>query len=305
MEIALNRDSGVSIRDQLVTQLELRILDGSLGPGQRLPSVRALARRLKVHANTVSAAYQDLESAGHVRLQRGSGVFVNAAGATLPQDARGLDDLIRLTLHLAMRKGFGAVEIRTAVERWLAAAPPDRIVVVDPVSDMAAVLVHELKQRLRKPVVFLLSRGPEEGPGAARRRARPGVALLPPEPARAFARRGRRGPAPRASPEDRKALLAVPAGSIVLAVASSASLLPFANVVFKSMRGDEILLETCLVKDVRAWHRLASAADVVIADVLAAAAVRRVAPRKLREVQIVPEATLGRLRHALEFVTPR
>ena len=60
MDIFVNRRGGVPVRDQLVTQLELKILGGDLARGQRLPSVRALARRLKVHHNTVSAAYQDL-----------------------------------------------------------------------------------------------------------------------------------------------------------------------------------------------------------------------------------------------------
>lgn len=305
MDIPLNRSSGVPIRDQLVTHLELRILDGSLPPGQRLPSVRGLARRLKVHANTVSAAYQDLEAAGHVKLQRGSGVFVRDAGSWAPQDARGLDEMIRLTLHLALRKGFGALEIRRAVERWLAAAPPDRIVVVDPVPQMAALLVHELKQRLRLPVAACsleaLARDPKLLSG--------GLALVLPYHVEAL-----RQIAPGAGVEvlhlqlpeaDRQALRALPTGSIVLAVASSPTLLPFAEVLFRSLRGDEILLETRLLADARGWRRLIPAADLVLADAIAAAGVRRHAPRKLREVRMVPDATLSRLRDALELVTPR
>jgi DNA-binding transcriptional regulator YhcF (GntR family) len=305
MDIPLNRASGVPIRDQLVTHLELRILDGTLKPGQRLPSVRALARRLKVHPNTVSAAYQDMEAAGNVKLQRGSGVFVRDAGSWAPEDARGLDEMIRLALHLALRKGFGAAEIRRAVERWLAAAPPDRIVVVDAVPEMAALLAHELKQRLgvRASTCSLeeLKREPERLAGAlalalpfyvqALRRIAPGAGL--------------RVLHMQLSAEDRQAILALPAGSIVLVVASSPALLPFAQVVFKGMRGDEILLETRLLSDAREWKRLVRAADLVIVDALSAAAVRRASPRKLREVRMIPDATLARLKDALEFITPR
>ena len=79
MEIVLNRRGGVPVREQIATQLQLQILGGNLAHGQRLPSVRALARRLRVHHNTVSAAYQDLQAAGHVQLKRGSGVFVRRA----------------------------------------------------------------------------------------------------------------------------------------------------------------------------------------------------------------------------------
>ena len=151
MEIVLNRRGGVSVRDQLVTQLEMKILDGSLAAGQRLPSVRALARRLKIHHNTVSAAYQDLEAAGHVELQRGSGVFVRRAGIATLAEARGLDEMIRLALHFAFRQGFKGPEIRTAVERWLAASPPDRVLVVDPSMEMAELLAHEIRSVLSVP----------------------------------------------------------------------------------------------------------------------------------------------------------
>ena len=47
-------------------------------------------------------------------------------------EAAGLDEMLRLALHAAFRKGFTGREIRAAVERWLAAAPPDRVVIVDP-----------------------------------------------------------------------------------------------------------------------------------------------------------------------------
>src|SRR3954471_21578150 len=81
MDIVLNRRAGVSVRDQLVAQIEMNILGGALGPGQRMPSVRALARRLSVHPNTVSAAYQELQDAGYVERRQGSGVFLCAETA--------------------------------------------------------------------------------------------------------------------------------------------------------------------------------------------------------------------------------
>jgi DNA-binding transcriptional regulator YhcF (GntR family) len=82
-----------------MAQLELKILSGALKHGQRLPSVRSLARRLQVHHNTVSAAYQDLEAAGHVELRRGAGVFVSHEGPSALSEARGLDEMIRMALH--------------------------------------------------------------------------------------------------------------------------------------------------------------------------------------------------------------
>jgi GntR family transcriptional regulator len=305
MDIVLNRRGGVPVRDQIVTQLEMKILEGSLAQGQRLPSVRALARRLKVHHNTVSAAYQDLEAAGHVELQRGSGVFVRRSGAATLAEARGLDEMIRLALHTAYRKGFATPEIRAAVERWMAAVPPDRVLVVDPSMEMAELLAHEIRSVLAVTVTPCalddFAREPARAAGAmtvvlpyhleAVRAAAPGVAvqvvtLEVPEAVR-------------------KALEAVPAGSIVLVVSHAPTVLPFASVFLRSLRGDEVLAETRLLSAPREWKRLIKAADLVLADALSVEAVRKAAPRRLREVKVVPEAALALLRQALTAVVPQ
>ena len=305
LDFVLNRRGGVPIRDQLLTQLELKILDGSLAHGQRLPSVRSLARRLKIHHNTVSAAYQDLEEAGHVELQRGSGVFVRRAGATALPEAKGLDEMIRLALHAAFRKGFSGVEIRAAVERWLAAAPPDRVVVVDPSPEMGELLVHELKQLLRIPAssctIEDVGRDPACVAGAL-------TLVLPYHLAAVSAL------APEASVEvvtlevsepDRKAVAALKEGSIVLFVSHSPTVLPFASVFLRSLRGDEILVETRLLAAAREWKRLVKVADLVFADSLSVATVRAAGARHLREIRVVQLSSLERLRDALTIVVPR
>ena len=57
MQLWLAKDSEVPLREQLIAQIKLAILSQDLKPGQKLPSTRELARRFKIHANTVSAAY--------------------------------------------------------------------------------------------------------------------------------------------------------------------------------------------------------------------------------------------------------
>jgi DNA-binding transcriptional regulator YhcF (GntR family) len=64
MRLWIARTGSIPVREQLVAQLLLTILSGDLRAGQRLPSTRDLARRLKIHANTVSAAYSELEREG-------------------------------------------------------------------------------------------------------------------------------------------------------------------------------------------------------------------------------------------------
>jgi DNA-binding transcriptional regulator YhcF (GntR family) len=55
VRIWISRQSTIPVREQLSAQLRFGILSGRLAPAEHLPSVRELARRLKVHANTVSA----------------------------------------------------------------------------------------------------------------------------------------------------------------------------------------------------------------------------------------------------------
>src|SRR5438132_14283555 len=76
MQLWFARDSEVSIREQLVTQFILGILSDDLAPGQRLPSTRELARRFRLHPNTVSAGYRQLKREGWVEFRHGSGVYV-------------------------------------------------------------------------------------------------------------------------------------------------------------------------------------------------------------------------------------
>ena len=305
MDIVLNRKGGVPVRDQLVAQLELKILGGDLPAGHRLPSVRSLARRLKVHHNTVSAAYQALEDSGHVELRRGAGVFVRRSGAMAFAEALGLDEMIRIALHTAFSKGFKGPEIRAAVERWLAAVPPDRIVVVDPAREMGELLVHEVTTHIGVPASSCtpgdLARDPAILSGA--------LALMLPYHLETVRRL-----APSAAVEvltlevaedDRRAIAGLPVGSIVLIVSRSPTVLPFASVVMRSLRGDEILVEPRLLAATKEWRRLVKAADMVFADGLSADTLRRAGARKLREFRVVTDAAVARLKQALKVVVPR
>jgi GntR family transcriptional regulator len=305
MDIVLNRRGGVPVRDQLVTQLELKILGGTLAHGQRLPSVRSLARRLKVHHNTVSAAYQDLVAAGRVQLLRGSGVFVRGGGPQNLPDARGLDEMIRLALHTAFARGFTGDEIRAAVERWLAAAPPDRVVVVDPSPEMGELLVHEIRQALGMAATSCTIEDVQRDPG----RLSGALAVVLPFHLGDL-RRLVQGVAMEVlhlelSERERRTIVSLPAGTIALVVSHTQAILPFAQTLLHSIRGDDLVVQTHTLAEGREWRRVARAADVVFADALSVDAVRRVHPRRLGEFRLVSGSALERLREAVTVVVPR
>jgi len=74
----VNRTSGVPLGTQLVDQIRDAIAEGALTEGDRLPSVRELARTAGVNVNTVRAVYARLEADGIARREHGRGTFVAA-----------------------------------------------------------------------------------------------------------------------------------------------------------------------------------------------------------------------------------
>jgi DNA-binding transcriptional regulator YhcF (GntR family) len=306
MDLVLNRRGGVPMRGQLVAQLELQILGGALKPGQRLPSVRALARRLDLHANTVSAAYQDLAASGHVERRRGAGVFVTRRTPASLEEARSLDDMIRLALRAAFRKGHTALEVRDAVERWLESAMPEKLVVVDPSQEMGELVAREIRDVLAAPVASCSIKQAEADPALLAG----ALVLTLPYHAGTVARI-----APRAalevlhlefSPKDQELIQDLPEGATVLVVSHSPTILPFATVLLRALRGEDVLAEVKLLARMREWKRVLPVADLVLADVLAADALRPLRPRRMREFRVLSPAALKRLRESLgPIVAPR
>jgi GntR family transcriptional regulator len=101
-------ESGVPIYVQLREQLLGAIGAGVLAPGDQMPTMRQVAVALKVDLNTVRHAYDELERAGAIRLERGRGSFVADAPPTIDADVRAarLDNLARQSLAMAQAQGI-------------------------------------------------------------------------------------------------------------------------------------------------------------------------------------------------------
>jgi GntR family transcriptional regulator len=73
---------GAPIYQQIVDQIQFRIMSGQLEVGDELPTIRGLAESLRVNPNTVARAYRELETDGLVEKRRTTGTFV----AELPEN---------------------------------------------------------------------------------------------------------------------------------------------------------------------------------------------------------------------------
>ena len=153
MQLWFARGSEVTIREQLVTQVILGILSDDLGPGQRLPSTRELARRFRLHPNTVSAGYRQLERERWVEFRHGSGVYVRGRKPELvPSSALALDQLIARLFRSARELGAPLSTVRSRLRQWLELQPPDHFLFIEPEEELRRIVAAEIERAVTFPV---------------------------------------------------------------------------------------------------------------------------------------------------------
>lgn len=121
MRITLGDDERAAASHRLVRAIEGRIHRGSLGPGARLPTVRALAEQLELAPNTVAKAYRILEEDGLIEGRGRRGTFVAERLPARPPDReRRLAEAAEAFARRGAQLGFGRAEVRRALQRALA-----------------------------------------------------------------------------------------------------------------------------------------------------------------------------------------
>ena len=86
MKLIISNVSGVPIYEQIKQQVKAAILSGELKEEDTLPSLRTLAKDLKISVLTVTRAYTELEQEGFVRNVQGRGCFVLGSGSELMKE---------------------------------------------------------------------------------------------------------------------------------------------------------------------------------------------------------------------------
>ena len=77
MNINISNTSTIPLYEQIQSQIKSQILNGNLKPGEGLPSIRNLAKELKVSIITTKRAYEVLEKDGFIETVVGKGTFVS------------------------------------------------------------------------------------------------------------------------------------------------------------------------------------------------------------------------------------
>src|SRR5687767_1696595 len=108
---------------QVVAAVKKAVATGRLAPGDRLPSVRDLARELVINPNTIVRAYQVLETEGITRSRQGAGTFVADRRVVYRKREQvrrvreGLDALLSEAVHLGLSEDDVRHEFEDALRR--------------------------------------------------------------------------------------------------------------------------------------------------------------------------------------------
>ncbi|MBS6194988.1 MAG: GntR family transcriptional regulator [Clostridiales bacterium] len=114
MKIIINHSTMVPIYEQLVDQIKEMILNEALKPNDSLPSVRSLAKELKISALTVKKAYDNLEQDGFTVTVHGKGTYVAAANreARLEEQRREVEAELEAAVGKGRSCGMTEEELR-------------------------------------------------------------------------------------------------------------------------------------------------------------------------------------------------
>ena len=146
MRFWITKNSEISVREQLGRQTLLGILSGDLAEGAPLPSVRATARRYRIHANTVSSAYHDLLEAGWLELRRGSGLYVRPL--LKEDDVNALETRLRRLLRDEAAIGHSPQQVLHALTAIVTPRRSVCLTLFEPEPAMREILVAELNAKL-------------------------------------------------------------------------------------------------------------------------------------------------------------
>ena len=116
--INVDFNSGEPVTRQVIAQIKWMVATGRLAVGEKLPSVRELAKQLKVNPTTVSRIYAELSAEDVIVLRQGQGAFVSSRPSTVTrtQAKKQVRELVRRMLSEGVRLGLSHDDIRQLIE---------------------------------------------------------------------------------------------------------------------------------------------------------------------------------------------
>lgn len=113
MDIIISNASGRPIYEQIYAQIKNAVVSGELSAGDALPSIRALAKDLRISVITTKRAYDELERDGYINTVAGKGCYVAPKDMNLVRESQlmEIEKCMRRVLELAGPLGLGRAEL--------------------------------------------------------------------------------------------------------------------------------------------------------------------------------------------------
>lgn len=286
VQFIIQPDSDIPASTQLYNQILFAIASRQYPPGHRLPSTRQLAQITGLHRNTISKVYRQLEEAGVVDAQAGSGIYVRdqtqegkAKAPILEQNPEAYK-LVQSSLDELLQEGYTlgqARELFLAEIDWRLRCSAQVLVTV-PRNDLGngEVLMRELKLALDIPVQLV----PLEELEKVLDQTRSGTVVT----TRYFIAQAEAIAAPKSVrvisvdiydfDAEIKLVKKLPKGTCLGIVSLSAGTLGVAEVIIHSLRGDDLLVMTAQPSDSYKMNAIARSAQTIISDQASCAAIK-------------------------------
>lgn len=118
MELYIDNKSGAPIYDQIYNQIKDQIIQGALQPDEAMPSIRGLARDLRISVITTKRAYEDLEADGFITTMPGRGSFVAPQNPALHREEslKQMEEHLQHAIDAARRGGITKDEVRETLD---------------------------------------------------------------------------------------------------------------------------------------------------------------------------------------------
>lgn len=125
MVIVLQDGSDVPVFKQIRNQIVVGISEGKLLPGEKLPTVRALAEEIGINSMTVNKAYQLLKQEGYIVTDRRNGVRIRERFASIPELSPEAKEQLHQLISEARIRGIDRDEFVALVDEYYALTPDE------------------------------------------------------------------------------------------------------------------------------------------------------------------------------------
>ncbi len=306
MKISINKESPVTVRNQLIEQIGLQIASGTLKGNEKLPSIRALAQRLGIHPSTVTSAYNHLSEVGLLDIRQGSGVRVaippyvnpNEAGENKPD----IQVLFKNFLAQIANAGYSRQDLTKCFKFFDNRESLERILVIDRNKDFHQLLSYELQPYFKLPVEITTY---EELTQKTNILAN---SLIVTSLYHVFALQNLDIDPTRfvvcniePAQQEIETILQVPATSIVMIVSCSPTLLKMATNIIAAVRGEEIAVRTILLDDEKELSYMTKYAKVIICDLVSKDKVMSLAGKvPVNVFKLFAQTTIDTISHRID-----